>query len=431
MNDKTRPSDKTTYDANRATISYDEAKVIARDGLHQERRELAVRRDMQPEILYFLTDDPDPEVRRLLASNPAAPRHADLVLARDQDDQVRSDLAKKMAELAPGLSPDEADKIGTMTYQALQLLARDQVVRVRQILSEALKDIADAPADVIRHLAEDAELVVAAPVLQFSPVLSDTDLLEIISKNAKQDRLHCIANRENIGESIVDMILEKGDVPTIALLLANDSAQLREQALDDVIERSKDTALWHKPLVHRSFLPDHAALKLAQFVADSLLNALLERDDLSADTLKQVRVVVDQRLQETGAPADAEQKDDERTPAEIAFDKARQLFQDQQLPPGKILDALENGNDDFVIAALAVRAELDPMAVRKTIADKNVKGLLAIAWTAGLSAIDAAKIQKQLAKLPDNRIINPNSEGRYALGDDDMEWQLEFVRERG
>ena len=37
-----------------------------------------------------------------------------------------------------------------MTYEALEILARDQVTRVRQILSEALKDVANAPPEVIR-----------------------------------------------------------------------------------------------------------------------------------------------------------------------------------------------------------------------------------------------------------------------------------------
>jgi uncharacterized protein (DUF2336 family) len=64
-----------------------------------------------------------------------------------------------------------------MAYEALDALARDQVIRVRRILSEALKDVADAPPEVIRRLASDVELVVSGPVLQYSPVLTEEDLL--------------------------------------------------------------------------------------------------------------------------------------------------------------------------------------------------------------------------------------------------------------
>jgi len=411
----------------------DQVKDIARNGTPKDRRALAIRQDLQPEILYFLADDPDPEVRRLLASNPAAPRHADLVLARDKDEKVRGGLAAKMAELAPGLSAFEADKIGLMTYQALELLARDQVVRVRQILAEALKDIANAPAEVIRHLAEDAELVVASPILQFSPVLSDEDLLDIISKTTNYDRLGIIAQRQDVGNRIVDAIIDTGDVESIALLLANDSAQLREDALDNIIDQAADKVAWHKPLVNKSFLPDHAALKLAQFVADNLINSLLARDDLSADTLLEVRAVVNIRLQETSTDTttSAPQTEDGRTPAEIAFEKATSLYKIKNLSSADIIQALENGDDDFTIAGLAVRSELNTMAVRKTIADKNIKGLLSISWAAGLSAAEAVVVQKKLAKLPENRVIDANPQGDYTLSDDDMEWQLEFVRDRG
>ena len=412
---------------------YDQAKEIAHNGAQKERCALATRQDLQPEILYFLADDPDPEVRRLLATNPAAPRHADLVLAQDKDEKVRGGLAAKMAELAPGLSAFEADKIGQLTYQALELLARDQVVRVRQILAEALKDIADAPAEVIRHLAEDAELVVASPILQFSPVLSDEDLLDIISKNTNYDRLGIIAQRQDVGNRIGDAIIDSGDVESIALLLANDSAQLREEALDNIIDQAADKISWHKPLVNRSFLPDHAALKLAQFVADNLINSLLARDDLSADTLLEVRAVVNVKLQETSTDTEASvsQTDYDRTPAEIAFEKATSLREMNNLSPADIMHALKNGDDDFTIASLAVRSELHTMAVRKTIADKNIKGLLSIAWAAGLSAAEAAAVQRKLAKLPENRVIDANPQGDYTLSDGDMEWQLEFVRDRG
>jgi len=49
--------------------------------------------------------------------------------------------------LAPGLTADEQDKMRKMAYEALDALARDQVIRVRRILSEALKNVADAPPE--------------------------------------------------------------------------------------------------------------------------------------------------------------------------------------------------------------------------------------------------------------------------------------------
>ena len=52
---------------------YEEAKHLASDQSPKARRSLAARGDVQPEILYFLADDPDVDVRRAVAGNDATP----------------------------------------------------------------------------------------------------------------------------------------------------------------------------------------------------------------------------------------------------------------------------------------------------------------------------------------------------------------------
>ncbi len=193
------------------------------------RRTLARRPDLSPEILYFLADDPAPQVRRQIAGNDAAPAQADFHLAGDADPSVRGDLAQKIARLAPGLSSDEQDRLRRITYETLELLARDQITRVRQILAEALKDVAFAPPQVIRQLAHDSDLAVASPILEYSPVLSDEDLLEIIQGSPVTGALSAISRRRTVGPSIAEGIARTDDIDAIAILLANPSAQIREE----------------------------------------------------------------------------------------------------------------------------------------------------------------------------------------------------------
>jgi hypothetical protein len=163
--------------------SYEDAKRLARSEDEQDRMRLAESAEMRPEILYFLAADPVVEVRCAIASNPATPRQADLVLAKDTDQRVRESLAAKIARILPHLSPDEHDSVYRVTVEVLETLARDQATQVRSILSEALKDMAAAPGTVIGTLARDHELSVAAPVLEFSPLLSEDDLIEIIAQS--------------------------------------------------------------------------------------------------------------------------------------------------------------------------------------------------------------------------------------------------------
>lgn len=116
---------------NSEKISYDTAKEMVRDGDPEVRRILATRDDLKPEILYFLAEDSEAAVRLAVANNLTAPRKADVLLAKDEDATVRGDLAGKIARLAPGLSPDEQDKARKATYETLEMLAKDQITRVR------------------------------------------------------------------------------------------------------------------------------------------------------------------------------------------------------------------------------------------------------------------------------------------------------------
>ncbi len=406
--------------------SYEAAKKMARHEKLDVRRDLAVRADVKPEILYFLAEDPAPEVRRLVATNKATPVQADLLLATDADHEVRCDLTEKIAKLAPGLSADEQDKIRQMTYEALETLARDQVTRVRQILSETLKDVADAPPEVINRLARDVELVVSGPVLQFSPVLSDKDLLEIIDGNPSVGPLEAISKRQGVAEPVTDAIIATESTEAIALLLANASAQIREETLDRIIDRAPDVESWHQPLVFRPVLPVGAAAKLARFVAHNLLQALGERQDLDPEVLEEVRRVVERRLEEEPP----ETVETQISTTKEAMKMANELKDAGKLDEPAIAEAVKSGDREFTMAALAVLSGLKVEVIRSVVSNKSAKGMVAIAWKAGLTAKLAETLQQRLVLVPQKDILKAAGQD-YPLDNDALEWQLDFIKDLG
>ena len=416
--------------AKRKPLTYEESKGLARRGDAAERKSLAARTDVNPEILYYLADDPEPEVRREIAVNTTAPRQVDLKLARDADTEVRSGLAAKIARLAPGLTADEQDTIRRMTHEALVILARDEVPRVRRILSEALKDVADAPPDVIGRLARDVELVVAGPVIEFSPVLTDADLLEIIAGDPVHGSLAAISRRPRVAESVADAISDTDEAEAIAALLANPSAQFREETLDSIIDRAVEVESWHSPLINRPKLPARAALRLARFVARSLLQTLTERKDLDSETAVAVAAVVRKRLDEEHDPehtADAVAKLDGESP----LDAARRLLEEGKLDQAAVAQTLESGDGEMAMAALAVLAGLPLKVIEKTVQTKSAKGLVAVAWKAGLPMRLAERLQGKLAKIPPRDVILARGGTDYPMGDDELEWQLNFIKDLG
>ncbi len=411
---------------NQESISYAEAKELARHEDPEVRRKLALRDDIKPEILYYLAEDSDTEVRKTVAQNMAAPRQTDILLANDDDVSVRSDLASKIARVAPGLNANEQDKARQVTYEALELLAKDQITKVREILSEALKDVVDAPPDVIKTLALDAEIAVSGPVLEFSPVLSDDDLLEIIEIGAAKGGLNAISKRDGVAEIVSDAIVGTDDVSAIADLLSNDSAQIRESTLDDLIANAPDVTLWHAPLAGRPKLPDGAATRLAGFLADNLLGVLQERADLDDEALEKVKAVVKQRLggEATGKDYDQASRDFLNMAPPIGM--VERLYNARKLDGNVVSKALGAGDYSFVLAALIVRTGLDPIIVKRIFVEKSAKGITALVWKAGMPVDMSEQLQQRMGRISPSDVLTVEDEEKFPMSDADLEFQLEF-----
>lgn len=418
-------------------LHYGAAKRLARDDDPAVRRALAELQDVQPEILYYLLEDPAPEVRRAVARNSAAPHQTDLAPARDADDGVRSELAEKLSRLAPDLMPDEHDKLTRIVVETLEVLAQDQAVRVRRMLAEALRDVAHAPPEVIRRLARDAELSVCAPVLEFSPVLSDEDLLEIIASEPVQGALGAISRRSAVGASVADAVVGSGDEQAITELLANGGAQIREETLDIIIELAPLIHAWHAPLVSRPKLPGRAACRIAQFIAHSLVEELRRRDDLDRETLSAVAKLVDQRLREEADAAKPQNPaaDGKFDPSwedhEDPHERVAELARSGRLDEETICEALAMGDRRFVAAALAFLGGVAEEMVSKAASLSSAKGIVALTWKAGLSMHLAVQLQLQFARVAPDTLLRPVADDGFPMSRKQLDWELEFLSSMG
>ena len=400
------------------TLDYEEAKQLASSDDVSVRQEVAEHPNAQPEILYFLATDKVVTVRAAIAKNDATPRQADALLTKDDDEAVRSELAAKISKLAPGLTNNEVDKIRKLTYEALETLARDQATKVRRIVAETLQEMADAPPEVIRHLAEDAELVVCAPVLENSPVLTERDLIQIINLNPAEGAISAISKRSTLSDEVMEQIFASNDTAAVAELLGNGSVSIKEDLLERICDKSRTVKSLQSPLVHRPTLPKGVALRLADFVADHLIKALLNRKDLDPETAAAVREEVSWRLD---LAAEEEAAETEETP----YAKAKRLYDEGNLEPAMVDSALKAGQKEYAIAAFAVLAELSPAVVEKIAASDNAKALVSLSWQAGLEPESITLVQKRLGGIKPNKVLNPAS-GQYPLGEDEMVWLMEF-----
>jgi uncharacterized protein (DUF2336 family) len=397
-------------------MDYDTSKQLARDTDPAVRRDLAMRADLRPEMLYFLAGDAEAQVRVAVADNESTPRQADLVLASDIDEDVRSTLAGKIARLVPSLPADARDQLTQLTVQILEKLARDQATRVRSVLSDALKDMPQAPGSVVHKLARDIELSVAGPILRHSPILTDEDLLEIIRDGTGAGGLAQMAQRKTVGTALADAIAASDDAQAVAALLANPSAQIREQTLDAIVEKAPKHEPWHEPLVRRPALPLRAMKRLAEFVSTSLVKALQERPDVDGETARAMGETVKRRLDPAKAAAE---------PAEGGAEKARRLAKEGKLTESEMTAAVDRQDRAFVVAGLATMANVPDKVIEQMLASGNGKVLFSLGWKVGLTARLSHALQIKIARIPRKDVLNLRDGTGFPISKAQMMWELE------
>jgi len=397
-------------------ISYQESKRLARDPDVSVRAALAKRDDVRPEVLYFLAQDDSPAVRREIAANGATPSQADLILAKDEDEDVRSILAEKVTALIPGTDRETQAKAHQFVEETLETLARDSASKVRQILAEALKTFADAPPQIIGALARDAEDFVACPVLEFSPCLSDEVLLEIINKGCVSGRLKAISRRKNVSPDVCDAIVGTDDEPAITALLSNGSAQIREDALDDLVDRAPEVISWHRPLVDRGDLSRKAVRKLTTFIADSLLMRLQARMEMDDETAQLVAEEVRRRI------------DGEEEESSSQAEQARKLFAEGKLTEEILSEAIAERRNALVTQGLALLTGSSVEVVDRILSARSAKGVTALCWKAGCGMRFAIEVQQKLGRILPAQTLQARNGTDYPLSEEELDWQWQFCQ---
>ena len=399
-------------------MEYDDAKRAAASGETSVRLDLAKRDDLQPEVLYYLAEDGDGSVRRAVAENEATPRQADAMLVNDVDDDVRISLARKIARLAPDLNAQAQGWLQELTLKILDDLSRDALPRVRTIVAEEIRHLDNLPHELIIRLARDAELTVCAPILEYSPMLNDDDLLEIMALGPVRGALTAISARENLTPRPSDAISESGDSDAIAQLLANSSAQVREETLDQIVDNAADQPTWHEPLVHRDDLSHRAIKRISRFVTSSLLSVLEQRYDLESETTIEIAEAVEERLSadglnETGLPVH----------------RAQDLHAEGKLNDEEVMTAIARGDRNFLIEALALKTGFAAESVEQVLSSQSPRMLVALCWKAGLAMRTAFQAQLKIAHIPSGDLISARDGLHYPFDGAEMREILRFLSE--
>ncbi len=266
---------------------------------------------------------------------------------------------------------------------------------------------------------------VSEPVIRFSPILTEQDLLALLDAPPSPATALAVARRPDLTEPLADAIAAGKDSNAIRELLANPSAQIREATLDGLIARAADHAEWHAPLVRRPRLTSRAAKALADIVATHLLETLAGRADLDAETTADLRIRLDAKL---AAPVGLSAFDPS---SERALQAAHRLAREGRLHEKIFMETARAGHPLLAAAMLAVAAVVPLSVVNHVASLRNAKALVSLVWSAGFSMAAAIVAQSLIGNLPPASMLAAGGDGGFPLPADEMRWQLEFLRRSG
>jgi uncharacterized protein (DUF2336 family) len=260
--------------------------------------------------------------------------------------------------------------------------------RARAELAKRLAPVARAPLTVIRSLARDQSIVVAAPVLTHSPRLNEEELLAI-AKGESQDRLLAISKRVTVSEAVSDVLVTRGNRDVLRSVVGNDGVRFSHAGFGRLVERSVGDDELSVSVGLRKDIPTEHFKTLVSKASEAVFKRISAANPAAAGEIN--RILFELTGHKAGAeppPVPAAQRD---------FAPARAHFEALQRSGKPLEPALQQlagiGRSEEIVVAIATLCQLPVETVDHIFSDKSADNDLI------LLLVKAAELRWPTAKL--------------------------------
>ena len=260
-----------------------------------------------------------------------------------------------------------------MAEEIFRIMVKDAEVRVREALAQNLKENPRVPHDVAKSLASDVDTV-ALPVLLYSEVLTDRDLVEIVQTQGETKQI-AVSRRSRVSEAVSQELVETHNERVVTSLVSNVGADISEESLQKVVDEHGESEQLQSAIVRRPKLPVTVAERLVTIVSDHLQEELARRHAINPDLATDL--ILRSRERAVISISTESEEDD--------VDKlVRQMRECDRLTPSIMLRALCMGDMRFFEASIAELAGVPLVNARQLLHDSGELGLKALFGQAGL-----------------------------------------------
>lgn len=175
---------------------------------------------------------------------------------------------------------------------ALDQLAYKLKPEERQQLAVRFAEAQTAPRNLIIKLAND-KIIVAQPVLEKSPCLTDPDLVTIIDSKGTEHQL-AICDRSALTPFVTDALIRNGEEKVLCSVTKNEAADFSLEGYHTLSERAKTLKTLRATLKKRANLPSHnfddMTKQVMQKIKDELMQKVSEIVDVNIAQLVETKI---------------------------------------------------------------------------------------------------------------------------------------------
>ncbi|MDR1026277.1 MAG: DUF2336 domain-containing protein [Lactobacillus sp.] len=222
-------------------------------------------------------------------SNKLLTKEDVLKLSQDKSAEMRSKTAQKLS--AYYNNPDLSQKEMKLAEDIFRIMVEDVEVKVREVLSESLKNSKDIPEDIVNKLINDKESV-AIPFIKHYQNLTKELMYDILdAQNVEKQK--AVAQRKNVSEDVSDYIVDKCNEAVIESLVSNSTSKIKEKTFNNIVDKFHSNEKIKEKIVYRPEIPVSVAEKIVIYLSDELQKKLVTNhslpNDLVVDIVEQVK----------------------------------------------------------------------------------------------------------------------------------------------
>jgi hypothetical protein len=180
-------------------------------------------------------------------------------------------------------------------------LADEIEVAARAQLARRLAHFDKAPVNIIHKLAFDDSIDVAGPILQTSEKLEPYALVANVCTKG-QTHLLAISKREQIEETVTDVLVTRGDQEVVNSVANNSGARFSDFGFLHMIQRAEGDSILAEQLGLREDIPRHIFQQLIAKASDDVRKRLEHERPAMVDQIKSTMSDVAGELQSKFGP---------------------------------------------------------------------------------------------------------------------------------